>query len=61
VKKISGWAAILFGPTLVGTIYGMNFKYMPELDWPLGYPMALALMAATSAALYVTFKRRHWL
>lgn len=61
VKKISGWAAILFGPTLVGTIYGMNFTYMPELDWPLGYPMALALMAATSAALYVTFKRRHWL
>lgn len=61
VKKISGWAAILFGPTLVGTVYGMNFVYMPELDWVLGYPMALALMAATSAALYVTFKRRHWL
>lgn len=61
VKKISGWAAILFGPTLVGTIYGMNFTYMPELDWPLGYPMALALMAATSVALYITFKRRHWL
>ncbi len=61
VKKISGWAAILFGPTLVGTIYGMNFVYMPELEWVFGYPMALALMAATSAALYVTFKRRHWL
>jgi len=61
VKKISGWAAILFGPTLVGTIYGMNFTYMPELDWPLGYPMALGLMAATSVALYVTFRRRHWL
>ncbi|MFD0790987.1 magnesium and cobalt transport protein CorA [Microbacterium insulae] len=61
VKKISGWAAILFGPTLVGTVYGMNFEYMPELDWVLGYPMALALMAATSAALYLTFKRRRWL
>ncbi|MCW3491946.1 magnesium and cobalt transport protein CorA [Microbacterium sp. SSM24] len=61
VKKISGWAAILFGPTLVGTVYGMNFVYMPELEWVFGYPMALALMAATSAALYVTFKRRHWL
>lgn len=61
VKKISGWAAILFGPTLIGTIYGMNFVYMPELEWVFGYPMALALMAATSAALYVTFKRRHWL
>jgi magnesium transporter len=61
VKKISGWAAILFGPTLVGTIYGMNFTYMPELDWPIGYPLALALMAATSVTLYVVFKRHHWL
>lgn len=61
VKKISGWAAILFGPTLVGTIYGMNFVYMPELEWPLGYPMALALMAATSLTLYWVFRRRHWL
>lgn len=61
VKKISGWAAILFGPTLVGTIYGMNFVYMPELEWQLGYPMALALMAATSVTLYVVFKRRRWL
>ncbi|MDF2580724.1 MAG: corA, partial [Microbacterium sp.] len=61
VKKISGWAAILFGPTLVGTIYGMNFVYMPELEWPLGYPMALALMAATSLTLYWVFRKRHWL
>ena len=61
VKKISAWAAILFGPTLVGTIYGMNFVYMPELEWPLGYPMALGLMAATSVTLYVVFKRRRWL
>ncbi|MBW9122349.1 magnesium/cobalt transporter CorA [Microbacterium trichothecenolyticum] len=61
VKKISGWAAILFGPTLVGTIYGMNFEYMPELEWPLGYPMALALMAATSLTLYWVFRKRHWL
>ena len=61
VKKISGWAAILFAPTLVGTIYGMNFEYMPELIWPIGYPMALALMAATSVTLYTVFRRRHWL
>lgn len=61
VKKISGWAAILFGPSLVGAIYGMNFKNMPELDWTLGYPMALALMAATSFGLWLTFKRKHWL
>jgi magnesium transporter len=61
VKKISGWAAILFGPSLVGAIYGMNFKNMPELDWTFGYPMALGLMAATSFGLWLTFKRKHWL
>jgi magnesium transporter len=61
VKRISGWAAILFGPTLVGTVYGMNFDNMPELHWSWGYPAALALMAATSVTLYVVFKRRHWL
>jgi magnesium transporter len=61
VKKVSGWAAILFAPTLVGTIYGMNFEYMPELHWALGYPMALGLMAATSLTLYGIFKRKGWL
>ncbi|MGH3145619.1 MAG: magnesium and cobalt transport protein CorA, partial [Rubrobacter sp.] len=61
VKKISAWAAILFAPTLIGTIYGMNFEYMPELDWVLGYPFALALMALTSLLLYLIFKRRGWL
>ncbi len=61
VKRISAWAAILFAPTLVGTIYGMNFEHMPELHWLYGYPLAVALMAATSAALYIAFKRRSWL
>ncbi len=61
VKKISAWAAILFAPTLVGTIYGMNFEAMPELDWTLGYPFALALMVAIGLALYATFKRRGWI
>ena len=46
VKKISAWAAILFAPTLIGTIYGMNFEHMPELHWRLGYPLAIALMIA---------------
>src|SRR5918994_2964006 len=61
VKKISAWAAILFAPTLIGTIYGMNFTFMPELDWPLGYPFAVVLMAFTSLMLYLVFKRRGWL
>ena len=61
VKKISAWAAILFAPTLIGTIYGMNFRRMPELRWYYGYPFALALMAAVCATLYLAFKRRGWL
>ena len=61
VKRISGWAAILFAPTLVGTVYGMNFDHMPELDWRLGYPFAIGLMLAFSATLYAVFRRRGWI
>ncbi len=60
-KKISSWAAILFAPTLVGTVYGMNFDHMPELDWVFGYPFAVLLMAAMGLTLYLVFKRRNWL
>jgi magnesium transporter len=61
MKKVSSWAAILFTPTLVGGIYGMNFEHMPELTWQLGYPFALGLMLATGLALYVVFKRKQWI
>jgi magnesium transporter len=61
VKKISAWAAIGFAPTLIGTIYGMNFKDMPELDWRYGYPYALGLMFAISLGLFVMFKKRDWI
>ncbi|MFE1644573.1 magnesium and cobalt transport protein CorA [Microbacterium sp. P01] len=61
VKKVSGWAAILFAPTLVGAIYGMNFDIMPELHWTFGYPFALALMLVSSVTLYAVFKKRGWL
>lgn len=61
VKLISAWAAILFAPTLIGTIYGMNFDDMPELHWRYGYGFALALMAAVCGGLYLIFKRRGWL
>ncbi|MFE5614914.1 magnesium and cobalt transport protein CorA [Streptomyces sp. NPDC056543] len=61
IKKISAWAAILFAPTLVGTIYGMNFEQMPELSWGLGYPFAVGLMGVVCASLYAIFKRRDWL
>ncbi|MDX2695161.1 magnesium and cobalt transport protein CorA [Streptomyces ipomoeae] len=61
IKKISSWAAILFAPTLVGTIYGMNFEHMPELDWSFGYPFAIGLMGVVCVSLYLIFKRRDWL
>lgn len=61
IKKISSWAAILFAPTLVGTIYGMNFDEIPELHWTFGYPFAILLMAAVCVSLYFIFKRRDWL
>jgi magnesium transporter len=61
VKKISAWAAILFAPTLIGTVYGMNFENMPELGWAHGYPLALLLMVITCGSLYAVFKRRDWL
>lgn len=60
-KKISSWAAILFTPTLIGGIYGMNFDHMPELKWHYGYPFALGLMVLMSLILYVIFKRRDWI
>jgi magnesium transporter len=61
IKKVSAWAAILFAPTLIGTVYGMNFKRMPELGWVFGYPFALTLMLLVSLTLYAIFKRRGWL
>ena len=60
VKRISAWAAIIFAPTLIGTIYGMNFD-MPELHWAFGYPFALLLMGVVSVGLWLIFRRRGWL
>lgn len=61
VRKVSGWAAIITVPTLIASIYGMNFDHMPELHWVAGYPLALALMATAAFALYRTFRRTGWL
>ncbi len=61
MKKISSWAAILFAPSLVGTVYGMNFIHMPERNWLFGYPFALTLMGSLSFTLYRVFKHMKWL
>lgn len=55
-------ASVLFlPPTLVGTVYGMNFEVMPELKWAFGYPMAIALMVASAVLPYWLFRRNGWL
>jgi magnesium transporter len=59
MKKLTAWAGIILVPTLIAGIYGMNFRHMPELHWVFGYP--LALMAVSSAWLFVGFKKRGWL
>ena len=60
-KRISGWAAIFAVPTALAGIWGMNFKHMPELDWTVGYPLALSLITGTCIFLYVRFKKTGWL
>lgn len=62
IIKIFSIAAVVFlPPTLIASIYGMNFEHMPELSWPWGYPAALALMVAAAFAPYLYFKRKGWL
>jgi magnesium transporter len=61
IKIFSVLAVALMPPTLVGTIYGMNFKNMPELDWLFGYPMALGLMVLSAVIPWLYFKRKGWL
>jgi magnesium transporter len=62
IIKIFTVASVAFlPPTLVASIYGMNFKHMPELDWTLGYPLAIALMLIAAALPYFIFKWKKWL
>jgi magnesium transporter len=61
IKFFSVVAVVFMPPTLVASIYGMNFHHMPELGWPLGYPMALVIMLATAVLPVLWFKRRGWL
>ena len=61
MKQLTAWGSIVFGATLIAGIYGMNFRHMPELDWRVGYPMALGMMALMSFVLFRVFRRRDWL
>ncbi|HEX4827428.1 MAG TPA: magnesium transporter CorA family protein [Xanthobacteraceae bacterium] len=61
IKIFSVAAVALMPPTLIASIYGMNFKHMPELDWPFGYPIAIVLMMLAAALPYFFFKWKKWL
>ncbi len=60
-KRLGSYAALITVPTLIAGIYGMNFHNMPELDSPLGYPLALITMAAIDVYLFIRFRKAGWL
>jgi magnesium transporter len=60
IRVLTVSATILLPPTLIGTIYGMNFASMPELDWSFGYPLAIGLMIGAALIPYLILKRRGW-
>ena len=60
-KRLAAYGALITVPTLIAGIYGMNFKDMPELSWPIGYPLAVFSMFAVDALLFLRFKRVNWI
>ena len=60
-KRLAAWAAIFAVATILAGIWGMNFAHMPELDWRLGYPLALLVMGSACGELYRRFRRAGWL
>jgi magnesium transporter len=61
MRKMAAWAGILAVPTMVAAIYGMNFHFMPELNWTWGYPGIMAAMTLACLVLYFQFRRNNWL
>ena len=61
VRIVSVVAVLFLPPTLIASVYGMNFRVMPELAWVAGYPMAVVLMIASAAVTYLFFKWKNWL
>ncbi|MGJ3507441.1 magnesium/cobalt transporter CorA [Enemella sp. A6] len=61
MRKISAFVGLAAIPTMIAGIYGMNFKFMPELNWQFGYPMVLLAMSTIMLAMFFWFRHRHWL
>jgi magnesium transporter len=60
-KRLAAYAALVAVPTMIAGVYGMNFKYMPELDWVWGYPFAIGMMTVLDTYLFLRFRRAGWL
>ena len=60
-KRLAAYGALITVPTLVAGIYGMNFHHMPELDWTIGYPLAIAVMVAIDGLLFLRFRKVNWI
>jgi len=60
-KRLAAWGALIAVPTFIASLYGMNFKNMPELDWAFGYPVTVAAMAVINIALFFRFRKAGWL
>jgi len=61
VKRLASYGALIAIPTLIAGVYGMNFAHMPELDWRLGYPFAMGLMAIADGLMFWRLRRAHWI
>ena len=61
IKLFSVMAVVLMPPTLIASVYGMNFKVMPELEWEHGYPLAILMMVLAAVAPYMYFRWKKWL
>lgn len=60
-RRIAAWAGVIFVPSLVTGVYGMNFRHMPELGWAFGYPFALLLMGGSALVMWLVFRWQKWL
>lgn len=61
IKIFTVVSVVFMPPTLIASMYGMNFRFMPELDWKIGYPIAILMMAGSSLLTLMIFKKRKWL
>jgi magnesium transporter len=59
-KRFAGWAALIAVPTMIAGVYGMNFKFMPELEWPWGYPLVIGATLTFCLYLFFRFKKSGW-